>query len=183
MRGTWVSEVSGSLLCLAYVGNCRSAKHLLMRSPGDFRQLGHAIREGNGTPLQYSCLENPMGGGAWWAAVYGVAQSRNRLMRLGGSSSSSRACYQVGVSPVDWAEHSRRSTGRVNQRSCYRTKRLSPTVHHIKVLQGDKDIIENEHFPIWKSSLQGKSIPQGGLGSGHGIEGELGNWGLNWPLI
>ena len=31
---------------------------------------------GNGTPLQYSCLRNPMGGGAWWAAVYGVAQSR-----------------------------------------------------------------------------------------------------------
>ena len=35
--------------------------------------------EANGTPLQYSCLENPMDGGAWWAAVYGVAQSRTRL--------------------------------------------------------------------------------------------------------
>ena len=34
--------------------------------------------EGNGTPLQYSCLENPMDGGAWWASVYGVAQSRTR---------------------------------------------------------------------------------------------------------
>ena len=45
-------------------------------------------REGNGTPLQYSCLENPMDGGAWWAAVYGVAQSRTRLKQL--SSSSSR---------------------------------------------------------------------------------------------
>ena len=33
------------------------------------------FREGNGTPLQYSCLENPMGGGAWWAAVHGVAKS------------------------------------------------------------------------------------------------------------
>ena len=32
--------------------------------------------EGNGNPLQYSCLENPMDGGAWWAAVYGVAKSR-----------------------------------------------------------------------------------------------------------
>ena len=31
---------------------------------------------GNGTPLQYSCLENPMDGGAWWAAIYGVAQSQ-----------------------------------------------------------------------------------------------------------
>ena len=32
--------------------------------------------EGNGTPLQYSCLENPMDGGAWWAAVHGVAKSQ-----------------------------------------------------------------------------------------------------------
>ena len=35
--------------------------------------------EGNGNPLQYSCLENPMDGGAWWAAVYGVAESQTRL--------------------------------------------------------------------------------------------------------
>ena len=35
--------------------------------------------EGNGTPLQYSCLENPTDGGAWWAAVHGVAKSRTRL--------------------------------------------------------------------------------------------------------
>ena len=37
------------------------------------------VGEGNGTPLQYSCLENPMGGGAWWAAVHGVAKSRTWL--------------------------------------------------------------------------------------------------------
>ena len=37
------------------------------------------VGEGNGTSLQYSCLENPMDGGAWWAAVHGVAQSRTRL--------------------------------------------------------------------------------------------------------
>ena len=36
-------------------------------------------REGNGTPLQYSCLENPMDGGAWWAAVHGVTKSRTQL--------------------------------------------------------------------------------------------------------
>ena len=42
-----------------------------------------------GTPLQYSCLENPLDGGAWWAAVHGVAQSRTRLKRLSSSSSSS----------------------------------------------------------------------------------------------
>ena len=39
----------------------------------------HSPGEGHGTPLQYSCLENPMDGGAWWAAVHGVAKSRTRL--------------------------------------------------------------------------------------------------------
>ena len=42
------------------------------RDSGD---LGETLREGNGTPLQYSCLENPMDGGAWWAAVHEVAES------------------------------------------------------------------------------------------------------------
>ena len=44
------------------------------------------IGEGNGNPLQCSCLENPQDGGAWWAAVSGVAQSRTRLKRLNSSS-------------------------------------------------------------------------------------------------
>ena len=44
--------------------------------------------EGNGNPLQCSCLENPRDGGAWWAAVSGVAQSQTRLKRLSSSSSS-----------------------------------------------------------------------------------------------
>ena len=48
--------------------------------------------EGNGNPLQRSCLENPRDGGAWWAAIYGVAQSRTRLKRLS-SSSSTRPCF------------------------------------------------------------------------------------------
>ena len=51
--------------------------------------LLYPLGEGNGTPLQYSCLENHRDGGAWWAAVYGVAQSRTRLKRLSSSSSSS----------------------------------------------------------------------------------------------
>ena len=45
------------------------------------------IGEGNGNPLQCSCLENPREGGAWWAAVYGVPQSRTRLKWLSSSSS------------------------------------------------------------------------------------------------
>ena len=44
-------------------------------SPG----LGRSPGEGNGNPLQYSCLENSMDGGAWWATVHGVAKSRTRL--------------------------------------------------------------------------------------------------------
>ena len=48
------------------------------------------IGEGNGNPLQCSCPENPRVGGAWWAAVYGVSQSRTRLKRLSSSSSSMR---------------------------------------------------------------------------------------------
>ena len=43
------------------------------------------IGDGNGNQLQYSCLENPRDRGAWWAAVYGVAQSRTRLKRLSSS--------------------------------------------------------------------------------------------------
>ena len=43
------------------------------------------IGEGNGNPLQYSCLENPRDRGAWWAAVYGVAQNQTRLMQLSSS--------------------------------------------------------------------------------------------------
>ena len=48
------------------------------------------IGEGNGNPLQCSCLENPRDGGAWWAAVYGVTQSQTRLKWLSSSSSSDR---------------------------------------------------------------------------------------------
>ena len=45
---------------------------------------------GNGNPLQCSCLENPRDGGAWWAAVYGVAQSQTQLKALSSSSSSEK---------------------------------------------------------------------------------------------
>ena len=46
---------------------------------------------GNGNPLQYSCLEKPVDGGAWWAAVHGVAQTRTQLKRL-----SMHACIGEG---------------------------------------------------------------------------------------
>ena len=73
-----------------------------MEEPGRLNPWGHeesdmterlhfhfslsCIGEGNGNPLQCSCLENPRDVGAWWAAIYGVAQSRIRLKRLSSSS-------------------------------------------------------------------------------------------------
>ena len=74
-----------------------------MEEPGGLqsmgsRRVGHdwlhfhfslsCVGEGNGNPLQYSCLENPRDVGAWWAAIYGVAQSQTRLKWLSPSSSS-----------------------------------------------------------------------------------------------
>ena len=53
--------------------------------------LHWCIGEGNGNPLQCSCLENPRDRGAWWTSVYGVAQSQTRLMRLSSSSSSKQS--------------------------------------------------------------------------------------------
>ena len=57
------------------------------------------IGEGNGNPLQCSCLENPRDGGAWWAAIYEVSQSWTRLKRLSSRSSSEiyKSFYDFGV--------------------------------------------------------------------------------------
>ena len=77
------SQGRGSLVC------CR----LWGRTESDTTERLHfhfslsCIGEGNGNPLQCSCLENPRDGGAWWAAVHGVAQGRTRLKRLSSSSS------------------------------------------------------------------------------------------------
>ena len=70
------------------------------------------IGEGNGNPLQYSCLENPRDGGAWWAAIYGVAQSQTRLKQLSSSSSNEvkkRKCQllsHVWLFLIPWTEAS-----------------------------------------------------------------------------
>ena len=57
-----------------------------------FHFLLSCIGEGNGNPLQCSCLENPRDGGAWWAAIYGVAQHRTRPKRLSSSRRHSQQC-------------------------------------------------------------------------------------------
>ena len=64
------------------------------------------IGEGNGNPLQCSCLENPGDGGAWWTAVYGVAQSRTWLKRLSSSSSSIAVLFPVYLRNLHTVLHS-----------------------------------------------------------------------------
>ena len=96
------------------------------------------IGKGNGNPLQCSCLENPRDGGAWWAAVSGVAQSQTRLKRLSSSSSSivalpccvSFCCTAMWLSynytyipfllsrPLTPASHPSRSSRSTEQNSC-----------------------------------------------------------------
>ena len=73
---SWASvpDLHEMRLMLATVTNFTSKMVVMIVSGG-----------GNGNPLQYSCLENPRDTGAWWAAVYGVAQSRSQLERLSGS--------------------------------------------------------------------------------------------------
>ena len=86
-------------------GKSHGQRSLVGRSPWGHSELDmterlhfhfslSCIGEGNGNPLQCSCLENPRAGGAWWAAVYGVAQSRTRLERL---SSSRTGGYSVAI--------------------------------------------------------------------------------------
>ena len=53
-----------------------SAKAGVVRDAGSIPGLGRSPREGNGNPLQSSCLENPVDGGGWWATVHGVAKSQ-----------------------------------------------------------------------------------------------------------
>ena len=76
----WMEEPGG----LQSMGSLRDTTELL-----HFHFSLSCTGEGNGNPLQCSCLENPRDGGGWWAAIYGVTQSQTRLTRLSSSSSSS----------------------------------------------------------------------------------------------
>ena len=68
---------------------CGSISHFLSSLTASAKPGIYSLVDGeeNGNPLQCSCLENPRDGGAWWAAVYGVAQSRTQLKQLSSSSS------------------------------------------------------------------------------------------------
>ena len=82
----WVRKLpSGGSICFYFF--CRRAQRIvIMTKVAVWAHLPSFIREGNGNPLQYSCLENPRDGGAWWADVSGVAQSQTQLKQLSSSS-------------------------------------------------------------------------------------------------
>ena len=66
-----------------------------------------SFEKGNGNPLQYSCLENPVDSGAWWAVVHRVAQSRTHMKQFGSSSSSSSFLYSPTLTSIHnyWKNH------------------------------------------------------------------------------
>ena len=70
----------------------------LINSASAYIHIVMPLGEGNGTPLQYSCLENPVDRGAWWAAVHGVAQSWTRLKLLSSSSSKIQTFWLISES-------------------------------------------------------------------------------------
>ena len=72
------------------------------------------IGEGNGNPLQCSCLENPRDGGAWWAAIYGVTLSRTRLKRLSSSSRFVLHDFMESLRKYVFALHQTLSENRAN---------------------------------------------------------------------
>ena len=86
-----VGDGQGGLVCCSPWGHKESdtteplnwTEYILIFCPSFFHWKHNAVdREGNGTPLQYSCLENPMGVGAWWAAAHGVTKSWTRLSNV-----------------------------------------------------------------------------------------------------
>ena len=78
--------------CFLYLSSWTGENHKIHENRRCSLERSHSCcGEGNGNPLQYSCLENPVDGGAWWAAVHGVVQGQTRLKRL-----SVHACIGEG---------------------------------------------------------------------------------------
>ena len=105
------------------------------------------IGEGNGNPLQCSCLENPRDRGAWWAAIYGVAQSWTQLKRLSSSSSSKFGKLNSGLEKVSFHSNPK-------ERQCQRMLKLPHNCTHLhtskvmlKILQARLQQYVNRELP------------------------------------
>ena len=101
------------------------------------------IGERNGNPLQYSCLENPRDRGAWWAAVYGMAQSQTRLKRLSSSSyiqfSSVQSLSRVRLFTTPWIAASQASLSITNSWSSLRLASIKSVMpsNHLKQITNE----------------------------------------------
>ena len=107
----WRVNQCGKLHCYLILRNCHSYPNLqqllswslsshqhqgrALHEQKDYNSLEAQIGEGNGNPLQCSCLENPRDRGAWWAAVYGVTQSRTQLTWLSSGSSKPTSWWDL----------------------------------------------------------------------------------------
>ena len=72
------------------------------RDPGSVPGLGRSSGEGNGNPLQYSCLENPMDRGAWWATVFGVAKESDTTEHLAAAAAAAARQALAGLPASSW---------------------------------------------------------------------------------
>ena len=107
---TWRTGNHRHLAAMAPVADCSfgpggsdsKASAYNAGDPGSIPGSGTSPGEGNGNPLQCSCLENPRDGGAWWAAIYGVAQSRTRLKWLSSSSKKPGGLQAIGSQRVGY---------------------------------------------------------------------------------
>ena len=125
------------------------------------------IGEGNGNPLQCSCLENPRDGGAWWAAVYGVTQSWTWLKRL--SSSSSKDVQELAMDREAW----RAAIHGVTKSQTWLSNRTELKVVH----SGKKSTCQGRRhssrgFDLWVGKIPGRrkwqSTPELLPGKSHG---------------
>ena len=109
--------------------------------------LLNSIGEGNGNPLQCSCLEDPRDGGAWWAAIYGVAQSRTRLKRLS-SSSSSIQCFSFVSLQQGWGRGWVRDDVEVGLLCYKRGKHCELEGHRAVSTSGNFQVVKCGYDPI-----------------------------------
>ena len=118
------------------------------------------IGEGNGNPLQCSCLENPRDGGAWWAAVYGVTQNRTQLNRL---SSSSSCPPEKASSPHCCSNPSHQPPQRSSPDDLVHTDPAGPESQIlVSLLSEHSQLCHHSHHLIWIHSTNLLFLPTRG---------------------